>query len=144
MPMPDDPTNLQACDHGFAEWFIPLGAQVFPWLRPRLQHQDVPDDVRRPARVSEHFPGDKYPVYLVDLPWTGRAGKACDEYTWSPVNNTFSARFVFTNRVGLWPANTPDRQRSFFRAWRFQRIPRRSPVFPQPVCRVQRGEQHRA
>src|SRR4029079_16444048 len=42
------------------------------------------------------------------------AGTACDEYTWSPVNNTFSARFVFTNRVGLWPANTPESAKEFF------------------------------
>jgi hypothetical protein len=34
VPMPDDPTNIQACDHGFAEWFI---------------------------RVSEHFPGGQIP-----------------------------------------------------------------------------------
>jgi hypothetical protein len=27
VPMPDDPTNFQACDHGFAEWFIPPQAR---------------------------------------------------------------------------------------------------------------------
>ena len=70
------------------------------------------------------FLADKYPVYLVDLPWTGRAGKACDEYTWSPVNNTFSARFVFTNRVGLWPANTPETAKEFFPGVAFPKDPK--------------------
>jgi hypothetical protein len=32
VPMPDDPTNLQACDHGFAEWFIPPGARRHPMV----------------------------------------------------------------------------------------------------------------
>ena len=70
------------------------------------------------------FLADKYPVYLVDLPWTGRAGKACYEYTWSPVNNTFSARFVFTNRVGLWPANTPESAKEFFPGVAFPKDPK--------------------
>jgi pimeloyl-ACP methyl ester carboxylesterase len=113
--MPDDPTNLQACDHGFAEWFIPPGARKHPMV---LVHGS---STRTYQTTFDGQPGfqsiflaDRYPVYLVDLPWTGRAGKACDEYTWSPVNNTFSARFVFTNRVGLWPANTPESAKTFF------------------------------
>ena len=32
VPMPDDPTNLQACDHGFAEWFIPPRAREHPMV----------------------------------------------------------------------------------------------------------------
>ena len=32
VPMPDDPTNFQACDHGFAEWFIPPRAREHPMV----------------------------------------------------------------------------------------------------------------
>jgi hypothetical protein len=32
VPMPDDPTNFQACDHGFAEWFIPPQAREHPMV----------------------------------------------------------------------------------------------------------------
>jgi hypothetical protein len=67
--------------------------------------------------------GERYPVYLVDLPWTGRAGKACEEYTWDPVNPGFSARNVFTNRVGLWPPNTPFSEKRFFPGVAFSHDP---------------------
>ena len=125
VPMPDDPTNLQACDHGFAEWFIPPGARRHPMV---LVHGS---STRTYQTTFDGQPGfqsiflaDRYPVYLIDLPWTGRAGKACDEYTWSPVNNTFSARFVFTNRVGLWPANTPESAKEFFPGVAFPKDPK--------------------
>jgi hypothetical protein len=37
VPMPDDPTNFQACDHGFAEWFIPPpSARTSDGTCPRL------------------------------------------------------------------------------------------------------------
>ena len=117
VPMPDDPTNFQACDHGFAEWFIPPGARKHPMVlvhgSSSRTYQTTFDG--QPGFQSI-FLGERYPVYLVDLPWTGRAGKACSEYTWSPVNNTFSARFVFINRVGLLAPNTPKSAKHFFRA----------------------------
>lgn len=123
IPMPDDPTNFQACDHGFAEWFIPPKAKKHPMVlvhgSSTRTYQTTFDG--QPAFQSI-FLRDKYPVYLVDLPWTGRAGKACDPYTWSPVNNTFSARFVFTNRVGTWPANSPTR--TFFPGVAFSKDPK--------------------
>jgi hypothetical protein len=40
------------------------------------------------------------------------------------VNNTFSARFVFTNRVGLWPANTPESAKEFFPGVAFPKDPK--------------------
>ena len=58
------------------------------------------------------------------MPWTGRAGKACSEYTWNPFNNTFSARFVFTNRVGLWAPNTPESAKQFFPGVAFSKDPK--------------------
>ena len=40
------------------------------------------------------------------------------------MNNTFSARFVFTNRVGLWPANTPESAKEFFPGVAFPKDPK--------------------
>ena len=125
IPMPDDPTNVQYCDHGFVEWFIPPGAREHPMVlvhgSSTRSYQTTFDG--QPGFQSI-FLGDKYPVYLVDLPWTGRAGKACSTYTWDPVNNTFSARFVFTNRVGTWPPNTPEAQKQFFPGVAFSQDPK--------------------
>ena len=111
IPMPDDPTNFQACGHGFVEWFFPTKSRKHPMV---LSHGS---STRSYQTTFDGQPGfqsiflaDGYPVYLVDLPWTGRAGKACEEYIWSPVNPTFSARFVWTNRVGTWPVNSTNRQ----------------------------------
>ncbi len=56
IPMPDDPTNYQACDHGFTEWFIPPKAKKHPMV---LVHgsstRTYQTDVRWPARLSEHL-----------------------------------------------------------------------------------------
>jgi hypothetical protein len=125
VPMPDDPTNFQACDHGFAEWFIPPGARKHPMV---LVHGSSSRTYQTTFDGKPGFQalllGERYPVYLVDLPWTGRAGKACSEYTWSPVNNTFSARFVFTNRVGSWAPNTPASSQWFFPGVAFSKDPK--------------------
>jgi hypothetical protein len=124
VPMPDDPTNFQACDHGFTEWFIPPRAREHPMV---LVHGSSTRGYQTTFDGQPGFQsillGEKYPVYLVDLPWTGRAGKACSEYTWNPVNPGFSARFVFTNRVGLWPPNTPESEKEFFPGVAFSQDP---------------------
>jgi hypothetical protein len=124
VPMPDDSTNFQACDHGYVEWSIPSRARKHPMV---LVHGS---SARSYQTTFDGQPGfqsillrKKYPVYLVDLPWTGRAGKACTEYTWNPVNIGFSARFVFTNRVGLWPLNTPASEKEFFPGVAFSHDP---------------------
>jgi len=122
IPMPEDPTDFQACDHGYTEWFIPTSARKHAMVlvhgSSARTYQTTWDG--RPG-FQTLFLRSKYPVYLVDLPWTGRAGKACQEYTWSPVNPGFSARFVFTNRIGLWPPNTPVSEKQFFPGSAFPR-----------------------
>jgi len=124
IPMPDDPTNFQACDHGFAEWFIPRGARGNPHV---MTHGSSTRGYQTTFDGQPGFQsillGEKHPVYLVDLPWTGRAGKACSEYTWDPLSPFFSARFVFTNRVGLWPENTPESEKEFFPGVAFSQDP---------------------
>jgi len=122
IPMPEDPTDFQACDHGYTEWFIPTSARKHAMVlvhgSSARTYQTTWDG--RPG-FQTLFLRRKYPVYLVDLPWTGRAGKACQEYIWNPVNPGFSARFVFTNRIGLWPPNTPVSEKQFFPGSAFPR-----------------------
>jgi hypothetical protein len=124
VPMPDDPTNFQACDHGFVEWFFPLNARGNPHV---LTHGSSTRGYQTTFDGQPGFQslllGENHPVYLVDLPWTGRAGKACSEYTWDPFNPFFSARFVFTNRVGVWPENTPESEKEFFPGVAFSQDP---------------------
>jgi hypothetical protein len=123
--MPTDSTNLQYCDHGFTEWFIPPGAKAHPMV---LVHgsstRSYETTFDGQPGFQSIFLGQKYPVYLVDLPWTGRAGKACSTYTWDPVSEGFSARFVFTNRVGTWPVNTPESQKQYFPGVAFSHDPK--------------------
>ena len=125
IPMPDDPTNFQACDHGFTEWFIPPGKRKHPMV---LVHGS---STRSYQTTFDGQPGfqsiflrDNYPVYLVDLPWTGRAGKACSQYTWNPIDFVFAARLVFNNRVGLWASNTPFSEAELFPGVAFSSDPK--------------------
>jgi hypothetical protein len=103
VPMPDDPTNFQACDHGFVEWFIPTQAREHPMV---LVHGS---STRTYQTTFDGKPGfqsllldERYPVYLVDLPWTERAGKACSDTRGVPLTTPSRHGSFFTNRVGLW------------------------------------------
>jgi hypothetical protein len=121
--MPDDPTNFQACDHGYVEWSIPKDARgnphVFTHGSSIRGFQTTFDG--RPGFQSLLL-GEKYPVYLADMPGTGRAGRLCIAFTWNPVNPTYSARNVF-NRVGVWPPNRPFSEATFFPGVQFPRDP---------------------
>jgi hypothetical protein len=123
IPMPDDPTNFQACDHGYVEWFIPPNARgnphVFTHVSSIRGFQTTFDG--QPGFQSI-LVGEKYPVYLADMPGTGRAGKLCAAYTWDPFNPVYSARSVFS-RIGVWPPNTPFSAATFFPGVQFSQDP---------------------
>ena len=83
----NDPTNFLACDHGYIEWFIPAGAHKRPLV---LTHGS---GIRGYITTFDGQPGfqsiflkQNIPVYLVDFPWTGRAGMGCGQYTWDPAS----------------------------------------------------------
>jgi hypothetical protein len=123
IPMPDDPTNFQACDHGYVEWFIPPNARGNPHV---FTHGS---SIRGFQTTFDGQPGfqsilvgEKYPVYLADMPGTGRAGKLCAAYTWDPFNPVYSARSVFS-RIGVWPPNTPFSAATFFPGVQFSQDP---------------------
>ena len=125
LPFANDPTDFLACDHGYTEWFIPAGQHKRPLvfthgsgIRGYIMTFDG-----QPGFQSI-FLGQNYPVYLVDLPWTGRAGMGCGQYLWDPPVASFSAHLVFNNRVGVWPPNTPESQKTFFPGVAFSHDPK--------------------
>ena len=123
IPMPDDPTNFQACDHGYVEWFIPRNQRGNPHV---FTHGS---SIRGFQTTFDGQPGfqsilvgEKYPVYLTDMPGTGRAGKSCAEFTWDPLQPVHSARSVFS-RVGVWPQNEPFSEAELFPGVQFSDDP---------------------
>ena len=105
---PADPSGSRylPCDHGYVDWQIPPGARNTPLLFTHGSgtrgYQTTFDG--QPGFQSI-FLGEKYPVYLVDFPRTGRAGQGCVSYTYTPNLNYTS---VFQNRIGLWPLGQPQ------------------------------------
>jgi pimeloyl-ACP methyl ester carboxylesterase len=94
------------CDHGYVDWQIPPRARrhslVFTHGSGTRGYQTTFDG--QPGFQSI-FLGERYPVYLVDFPRTGRAGQGCASYTYTPNLNYTS---VFQNRIGLWPIDQPQ------------------------------------
>lgn len=105
---PADPSGSRylPCDHGYVDWQIPPGARKTPLLFTHGSgtrgYQTTFDG--QPGFQSI-FLGEKYPVYVVDFPRTGRAGQGCVSYTYTPNLNYTS---VFQNRIGLWPLGQPQ------------------------------------
>jgi hypothetical protein len=94
------------CDHGVVEWAIPVGPGKHPLV---FTHGS---GIRGYLTTFDGQPGfqtiflkEKYPVYLVDFPRTGRAGQGCAQYTYTPNLNYTS---VFSNRIGTWPVDQPQ------------------------------------
>jgi pimeloyl-ACP methyl ester carboxylesterase len=120
-----EPTNFIYCDHGYTEWEIPSDAH---------QHALVfthGSGIRGYMTTWDGQPGfqtiflkQNYPVYLVDLPWTGRAGLACQNYTWDgPTHVGYSSKFVFSNRLGI-PAIPGIENGTFFPGVAFSNDPK--------------------
>jgi pimeloyl-ACP methyl ester carboxylesterase len=98
---PEDPTAYLPCDHGYAEWQIPIKQRKHPMV---MTHGS---GTRGYQTTFDGQPGfqsiylrQNYAVYLVDLPRTGRAGQGCAEYTYTP---NLDYNRIFQNRIGIWP-----------------------------------------
>jgi pimeloyl-ACP methyl ester carboxylesterase len=136
VPMPDDPTECIGevcsepttflyCDHGYVDWQIPDRARPHPLV---FTHGS---GIRAYQTTFDGKPGfqtiflkRRYPLYLVDLPRTGRAGQACEEYTYDgPVHLGWSSKFVFSNRLGI-PAPPGVEDGEFFPGVAFSQDPK--------------------
>jgi len=103
-------TGSLRCDHGYVEWQIPQNPRRVPLLMVHASSTktwDTTFDGREGFRTI--FLRRGFPVYLTDLPRTGRAGQGCAPTSYTPQRN--HDQVWFTNwRLGLWlPGDpTPD------------------------------------
>lgn len=126
-----DPTNGSIhCDHGYVEWQIPRDERRFPMVMVHASSTktwDTTFDGRQGFRNI--FLRRGFPVYMTDLPRTGRAGQGCASTAYMPRPDNDQASFT-TWRLGLWlpgdptpdfypgvqfPTKTPSALNEFFR-----------------------------
>ena len=117
VPMPDDPTNFQACDHGFVEWFIPTQAREHPMV---LVHGSSTRTYQTTFDGKPGFQslllGERYPVYWSTCRGPGELAR--------PVRNTRGVLLTTPSRHGSFLQTASDcgrrilrnRPNSFFRA----------------------------
>ena len=110
------------CDHGYVEWQIPENPRRVPLVMVHASSTktwDTTFDGREGFRNI--FLRRGFPVYLTDLPRTGRAGQGCAPTSYLPQSN--HDQVWFTNwRLGIWlPGDpTPD----FYPGVQFPQTPR--------------------
>lgn len=106
-----DPTKASLhCDHGYVEWQIPEKPRRVPLVMVHASSTKTWDTTFDGREGFRHlFLRRGFPVYLTDLPRTGRAGQGCAPTSYAPQPN--HDQVWFTNwRLGLWlPGDpTPD------------------------------------
>ncbi|MBI2186789.1 MAG: alpha/beta fold hydrolase [Acidobacteria bacterium] len=98
------------CDHGYLEWQIPETPRRVPLVMVHASSTKTWDTTFDGREGFRHiFLRRGFPVYLTDLPRTGRAGQGCGPTSYTPELN--HDQVWFTNwRLGLWlPGDpTPD------------------------------------
>ena len=95
------------CDHGYVEWQIPETPRQVPLLMVHASSTktwDTTFDGREGFRNI--FLRRGFPVYLTDLPRTGRAGQGCAPVSYEPRLNNDQISFT-TWRLGTWFAGDP-------------------------------------
>src|SRR4051812_5588273 len=95
------------CDHGYVEWQVPRSPRRVPLLMVHASSTktwDTTFDGREGFRNI--FLRRGFPVYLTDLPRTGRAGQACKGTEYTPrVNNDQASLTAW--RIGIWLPGKP-------------------------------------
>ena len=90
------------CDHGYVEWQIPVDAKTVPLL---MVHASSTKTWQTTFDGREGFQDiflrRGFPVYLTDLPRTGRAGQGCAPTAYEPRLNNDQASFT-SWRLGTW------------------------------------------
>jgi hypothetical protein len=106
----DPATGSIHCDHGYVEWQIPEKPRRVPLVMVHASSTKTWDTTFDGREGFRHiFLRRGFPVYLTDLPRTGRAGQGCAPTNYTPQPNNDQASFT-TWRLGLWlPGDpTPD------------------------------------
>jgi len=106
-----DPTKGSLhCDHGYVEWQIPDNPRRVPLVMVHASSTKTWDTTFDGREGFRHiFLRRSFPVYLTDLPRTGRAGQGCAPTSYTPQPTNDQASFTVW-RLGLWlPGDpTPD------------------------------------
>ena len=95
------------CDHGYVEWQIPPDPRGVPLLMIHASSTktwDTTFDGRDGFRSI--FLRRGFPVYMTDLPRTGRAGQGCAETNYSPQPNRDQSTLT-SWRIGIWLPGEP-------------------------------------
>ncbi len=98
------------CDHGYVEWQVPEKPRRVPLVMVHASSTKTWDTTFDGRDGFRHiFLRRGFPVYLTDLPRTGRAGQGCAPTRYEPQRGNDQASFT-TWRLGLWlPGDpTPD------------------------------------
>jgi hypothetical protein len=118
------------CDHGYVEWQIPPDPRRVPLLMIHASSTktwDTTFDGRDGFRNI--FLRAGFPVYMTDLPRTGRAGQGCAPTSYTPAPNRDQSSLT-SWRIGTWlpgepapdyypgvqfPVDNPDAMDEFYR-----------------------------
>ncbi len=95
------------CDHGYVEWQIPSDRRRLPMVMVHASSTktwDTTFDGREGFRNI--FLRRGFPVYMTDLPRTGRAGQGCAPTAYTPRADNDQASFTIW-RLGLWLPGDP-------------------------------------
>ena len=106
----DEATGSLHCDHGYVEWQIPESPRRLPLVMVHASSTKTWDTTFDGRDGFRHiFLRRGFPVYLTDLPRTGRAGQGCAPTSYTPEVGNDQASFTRW-RLGLWlPGDpTPD------------------------------------
>jgi hypothetical protein len=106
----DATTGSLHCDHGYVEWQIPESPRRIPLVMVQASSTKTWDTTFDGREGFRHiFLRRGFPVYLTDLPRTGRAGQGCAPTSYTPEIGNDQASFTRW-RLGLWlPGDpTPD------------------------------------
>ena len=110
------------CDHGYVEWQIPQNARKLPLVMVHASSTKTWDTTFDGRDGFRHiFLRRGFPVYLTDLPRTGRAGQGCAPTSYTPQDN--NDQVWFTNwRLGIWLPGDPTP--NFYPGVQFPQDPR--------------------
>ena len=91
-------------DHAYVFYQIPAESpqiSVGDVAWHRAVFQNMGNHTRRAGRISEHFSAQGFPVYLIDQPRRGNAGRSTVAGTITPTPD--EQGWFGTFRIGIWP-----------------------------------------
>lgn len=105
----DPATASLHCDHGYVQWMVPNTSRpklpILMWHSAASKTWETPTPWGGEA-FDNIFMRRGYPVYILDAAPSGRAGQACNAYTYTPSANSDQSSFN-SYRLGIWIPPAP-------------------------------------